>query len=311
MNSVVVRGNLIMFNKILGFIKNKNKIATIILTIIMLVIICIPLFIGKLPLVSSDLGRIEIVEIIAQIFASLFVIIGSFIALSQLYIYRTTERGRVEDEKIERALKLSEYYKNNVLEPYAILLNVYKKAGIFDILQKEKNRMLLFTAEEMSGIFSESELKKLENIFTSQEFVRAMISINEILSLNISGVETKVRSDENGRVIKNFDIDINKALNDFHINYVGKLMNNMEQFAMYFTHNIADESVVYQSLYPTYIEMCITLYYDISKCSQPGKAQLYRNVQKLYLIWLNKTNHKKEIIDEQSVDHGTISRNRD
>lgn len=36
-------------------------------------------------------------------------------------------------------------------------------------------------------------------------------------------------------------MDISKALNDFHLNYVSKLMNNIEQCAMYFTHNIADE----------------------------------------------------------------------
>lgn len=298
-----------MFDKILEFIKNSNKKATVILTIIIVIIVFIPICFYKLPAFNCNLSRIELVEIFAQIVASLFVVIGSFVALSQYYIYRSSERQHISDERIERALKLSEYYKNNILEPYAILLNIYKKAGIFDILQKEKRRMKNFTAEEMDEIFTAKEMEELEKAFNSEAFISALVSTNEIASLNISGVEIETIDDGNGNVEKKIKMDINKAMNDFYINYVSKLMNNMEQFAMYFTHNIADESVVYQSLYPTYIEMCITLYYNISKSSQPGKAQLYRNVQSLYEIWLNKTNQKREIIDEQSVDHGTISGN--
>lgn len=298
-----------MLDKILDFIRNNNKKATVILTVVIVIIVCVPLCFYKLPVINSSFSRIELVEIIAQIFAALFVVVGSFVALSQYYIYRSAEKQHISDERIERALELSEYYKNNILEPYAILLDVYKKAGIYDILQKEKRKMKNFTEEEMNEIFSNKEIEKLEKAFVSEDFLSAMVSVNEIASLNLRGFEIQEITDGKGKTNKKIKVDISKALNDFHLNYVSKLMNNIEQFAMYFTHNIADESVVYQSLYPTYIEMCITLYYNISKCSQPGKAQLYRNVQLLYEIWLNKTNQKREIIDEQSVDHGTISGN--
>ena len=139
-----------MLDKILDFIRNNNKKATVILTVVIVIIVCVPLCFYKLPVINSNFSRIELVEIIAQIFAALFVVVGSFVALSQYYIYRSAEKQHISDERIERAFELSEYYKNNILEPYAILLDVYKKAGIYDILQKEKRKMKNFTAEEMN-----------------------------------------------------------------------------------------------------------------------------------------------------------------
>lgn len=137
-----------------------------------------------------------------------------------------------------------------------------------------------------------------------------MVELNEILNLHINGFKTDAECISlDGHNTSKIEVNLNKAMNDFSFNYVTKLLNNMEQFAMYFSHNIADESVVYQSLYPTYIEMCRTLYYDISLCSELGGPKLYRNVQWLYKKWLDKSNETKKNIREQETKNGTIPEN--
>lgn len=69
---------------------------------------------------------------------------------------------------------------------------------------------------------------------------------------------------------------------------VNDLLNEMEYFSMNFTHKVADESVVYQSLHQTYMQAVEFLYYNISKNNRPDGRQFYTNVVELYKIWYKK-----------------------
>mgnify|MGYP007033164153 CR=1 FL=1 len=291
------------------FKKNKRKIISAILILMPLIIICIPFFINNIPIISGNTSRIEIVEKIAQIIAALFVIVGTVIAVWQYYVSSKSEIVKVETEKVQTAINLAEYFKNEIIYPYSVVIEVYKAAGIYDFLQKEKAKMKNFDVEEMSDIFSQEELKKLQNKYSSKEFIEKVIQINESFNLQLNGCRIIDNPSPDGNNKVTMKVDINKAMNDFFNNYVVKLLNNVELFAMYFTHNVADESVVYQSLYPAYIEMCRTLYYDISKCSELGKPKLYRNLQGLYEVWLNKSNETKRNIRDEEINNGTIPQN--
>ncbi len=288
--------------------KHKRKIISIILISVSLIIILIPLSIKELPIFSCGTNKIEIIEKISQILASLFVIVGTVIAVWQYYLSSKSSIIKMQTDKVQKAIDLSEYYKNEVLTPFAVVNCVYKTAGIYEFLQKDKAQMKDFDVEEMNDIFSQDEIKKLNQMYSSKQFLKRIVEINEAFNLHMNGFAVnETKEGGSGKVV--IKVDVDKAMNDFFNNYVTKVLNNAEQFAMYFTHNVADESVVYQSLYPTYIEMCRTLYYDISKCSELGKPKLYRNLQGLYEIWVKKSTTARQNIKAEETNNGTIPEN--
>lgn len=291
-------------------IKNRALITLVLILFITGLIIC-PFIIQKtIPIVNYTESRIEVSEHVSQILASLFVAIGSFIAVFQYYISSRSEMIKLEKEKITKAIDLAGFYKDNILTPYSILRTLYKEVGIFDLLKKEKNKMKDFDENELTEIFSDKEIANLKKIYTSKVFLDAIVRINETYGLNLNGFETELilTGDSNTRK-KSISVDTDKALSDFYTKYISGLLNNMELFSMYFTHCVADESVVYQSLYPTYIEMCQALYYDISKCSSKGGPKLYRNVQMLYMQWNAKAKSANTKVSDTIVNMGTISEN--
>lgn len=75
---------------------------------------------------------------------------------------------------------------------------------------------------------------------------------------------------------------------------VNDLLNDMEYFSMHFTHGVADESVVYQSLHQTYVECVQLLYYNIAINNKTDGTQYYTNVVELYRIWYEKQRMNRE-----------------
>lgn len=291
------------------FKKNKRKVISTLLIFAAVFLIFVPAFFKTIPIFDPNSSKIVLIENMSQILAAVSVIAGAIIAVWQYYIFSKSEIIKIETEKVKNAIDLSEYYKNEVLQLYSIVILVYKHSGIFDFVQKEKNKMKNFDLEELHEIFTPQELKELLSKYGSKQFVEKVAETNEVFNLQLNGCYSTETISDDGEKCISINVEIDKALNNFFANYVTTLLNNIEQFAMYFTHNVADESVVYQSLYPTYIEMCRTLYYDISKCSKPGSAKLYRNLQSLYSIWVEKSNKTKEQIKQQEVNNGTIPQN--
>lgn len=156
--------------------KYKRKIITATIIIISVALICSPFFVKNISLVHDGAGKFEIAECIAQILAALFVIVGTFIAVWQYYISSKSEIIRLETDKVQKAIDLSEYYKENVLYLYTIIRTVYQKSGIFDFLQKEKNRMQNFDAEEMHEIFSQNDLDVLQKNMFRKNILKQWLS---------------------------------------------------------------------------------------------------------------------------------------
>ena len=59
---------------------------------------------------------------------------------------------------------------------------------------------------------------------------------------------------------------------------VTNMLNDMEYFAMHFSHETADDTVVYQSLHQTYLEIVHTVYYCIANVNKQGQSQYYTNL---------------------------------
>lgn len=283
--------------------KHKRKIITALIIVLILLIIFSPLLLSNIPLVNSDASKIEIISFVAQILSAIFVIVGTLIAVWQYYLSSRSNIMKQETERVQKAIDLSKYYKDEILHYYSILKIVYVKAGIIDILAKEKAKMKEFDAYELQEIFSASELNYLSEKFNSFEYAKAIIELNHCYNLGLSLCD-KYQSLEDLKKIT--PSDKSNIIDCFNAKYCATVMNNIEHFAMYFTHNVADESVIYQSISPTYLEMCRYFYYNISMCSKIGGPKLYRNLKSLYGIWNKKDEDRRKEIQKHEVSEGTI-----
>nr|MDE6764427.1 DUF4760 domain-containing protein [Oscillospiraceae bacterium] len=118
--------------------------------------------------------------------------------------------------------------------------------------------------------------------------------------------------ENNGMTNTKYAVNYSKVMNAFMSNFISETLNNLEYFAMYFTHNIADESVIYQSTHQTYIEITELLYYHICQLNTPNSSKYYTNLIELYNIWKSKQIEllNKNIQEQRrNVEKGTYANN--
>lgn len=267
-----------------NFVLSHRFIFTILIVLFSILFMIIPLFFLKIESIQKDLCLLEVLEISSIIVANLFLVIGTTIAVWQYYISCTHKIATIKNEQIEKSVQLSGYYKCEILMYFSAIKYVFKKIDIFDLMLKHMNEMHEFDMWERKQIFSNEELKRIEEARKSTECINAIIEINDIYDLNLFTIVDKENpSDEEKKII----------LLKFWGNIVIDVLNNTEYFSMHFSHQVADQTAIYQSIHPSYIEMCCILYYDISKCNDTLRAKLYSNVTHLFNLW-------KTISDEQN-----------
>ena len=112
------------------------------------------------------------------------------------------------------------------------------------------------------------------------------------LNLNIDKVAKVKVNDEK----KEATISLNRSviIQKFMGNIVTESLNNLEFFAMHFSHGTADESVVYQSLHQTYLMMVYVLYYNIAVLNELEGSKYYTNVIELYKKWDQRDQEEKQ-----------------
>lgn len=92
---------------------------------------------------------------------------------------------------------------------------------------------------------------------------------------------------------------INECLVSCFMNeVVAAILNNLEYFAMHFTHGTADETVVYQSLHQSYLDIVRALYLNISKENARANSKYYTNIIELYRIWSERAENTGEKLRE-------------
>lgn len=266
---------------------------------------------------NNELTGIEIIAYSAEIVSAIYLILGTIIAIWQYYVSSNKHLEKIQKDQIQKAIDLAEYYKDNILSGYTALKLVYAKSGLQNILDKINNKDIKnFDSIELNELLTENQIAEYKSILNSEKFVKSVFEVYQLLGLELKGCQIKNDevsiSEEQKKIC--FEVNPNQLANDFLKNYVSNILNNVELFAMYFIHNIADESVIFQSIYPTYLELCNELYYDIARCSVPGKAKLYTNLTRLYNIWKEKSERQnesaRETLRNNSSDYGTIANNK-
>lgn len=307
-------------SKFLEFLISR-KILTTFLIAASFIIITIVLS----KLFSNDVtSRISNAYYISQIMSALFVVLGVVIALLQ-YVSSTYDaqalRKRemelhekeildIEKDRVQKAIDLSEYYKDNILNYISIIDSVYRQAGIKDILDTIKiEDMREFDQHELAEIMSHDKIEKILEIMKSRQFVDILVK-NTIdygfAKECIKSKKTLINKEGDFPEI-NVSIDKIELLNEYSC-MMNRILNNMEYFAMHFTHKTADESVVYQSLHKTYIDFVRSYYYNIAKNNKPGEEKLFTNVIELFNLWKGKAKQQQcdmLSFSRRAIDKGT------
>lgn len=274
--------------------KDKIGKAQAITLIIFAIIFELVLAIIYRCIINPDLPFLEILYYSSQIITSIFVISGVVIAVWQYYLSIKTAKTDYEIQQVQKAIDLSEYYKDYILDYYPALKYIFNTTGITSIIDEARTEnMKNFDSNELNSIFKPQQIEKLKEIQKSDEFFEAAKKATVIYNLK-----------NNENLVTDGSIQNDPAVMITYIsNLTDSLLNNMEYFALHFTHQTADESVVYQSLHQTYLQIVQYLYYNISNRNNNPARKYYTNVIQLYEIWKKR---EKQQNQEQTTNLNNI-----
>ncbi|MGN0338390.1 MAG: hypothetical protein ACI4EE_12935 [Lachnospiraceae bacterium] len=261
---------------------------------------------------NNTLNCMETLYYATQIISSIFVVGGVVVAVWQYCLCCQDTRTNLEIVQVQRAIDLSEYYKDNILRYLPAIYYIFDNSGASDILHTIRpDQMKHFDKQELQKLLSVEQIATLQNLTTKPEFFRLVIEANDIFNLNLKFKEKfEIKEDSEKREVV-VHVNVQSIIVSFLSQLINQTLNNMEYFALHFSHNTADESVVYQSLHKSYLEAIGYLYYYISNQNDDPADKLYTNVTALYFQW-------KDAQEQQDIErleknntlqrHGTIVR---
>lgn len=234
---------------------------------------------------------------VSQILASIFVMLGVVIALWQYNLTTKSEISRYTNDCVLKAVELSGYYKDNILDKYGILFYVFDKCKMTDIICKVKiSNMNNFDLFELEDNFDTREIEQLKEIIKSDSFAQIVVEAMRRFDFPINNntfIKEPILVEGKTKIV--VKVKKNDITSDFLNDIVSEILNNLEFFSMHFTHNAADETVVYQSLHKTYLEIVQVLYYNIA-INNKDSQKLYVNVIELFNKW------KQLVLDDKSAE---------
>lgn len=156
----------------------------------------------------------------------------------------------------------------------------------------DKKEMVEFDIHELETLVSCDKRNAIKKNVSSKKFLNAIAKNSILYGYAKNARKELVVKDENGSTHTEIEFDYVELLRDYG-NMINLALNNTEYFAMNFTHETADESVVYQSLHNTYLELMSLLYFDISVNNNIGEEKYYTNAIELFNKWKDKAERQK------------------
>lgn len=299
----------------MGDISEENKIsikkiiaivAMILGMIVLLILVLISFKENGVKTVKDIFVRkiaLENAYYLTQILCSFVVIIGGIIGVWQYILAKQAEVNQYQNNRIQKAIDLAEYYKDNILYCITFINQVYEESGLLDILNGVKRSdMKNFDIHELDRNFTLAQKEKISDITKSEKFLKAVVEKSEIFSKE--PMSDKFIIKDGNRVIETRKINQAKAVTYFWGDIICGTLNNLEYFSLHFNYGLADKVTVYQSLHQTYLEMVQMLYYDIAMNNKPGEQKLYTNVIELFNDW--KATAERQIYDETKFSRNNI-----
>ena len=261
---------------------------------------------------NKEIRLIEYLYYASQFISAVFVISGVVIAIWQYYLSCIDSKRNIDVIRVQKAIDLSEYYKDNVLSYIVPIRYIFDNSGINEIISKiDTSKITHFDEKELHTFLKDEDFDSLNKIQKSDEFFSAIINANSIYNLNLS--EELISLYKNKKEDEKLSPVDEKTFSTFLSKLITNVLNNMEFFALHFTHNVADESVVYKSLHQTYNNIVKLLYYNIANKNPLSTTKYFTNVIELYSIWNNRAIKEEESFtnDLRSLsDKGTVVENK-
>ena len=140
----------------------------------------------KLKLGDGD-SKLEIVYYSSQIISSIFVIAGVVIAVWQYFITAKSQLNQINIDRIQKAIDLSEYYKDNILHKSTPIRFVYEQSGIMDLIKNvDVDKMIQFDESEAHVLLDRNKTDELKSKTKAKEFSNAVLAADYIYGLKIS-----------------------------------------------------------------------------------------------------------------------------
>lgn len=252
---------------------------------------------------------IEILYYSSQIISSIFVISGVVIAVWQYYLSSKSIKRDLAIQQVQRAIDLSEYYKDNILKYYPAIEYIFKQTGISEIIETLRiDQLHDFDENELKKLFSLKQIEKLKAIQSSDEFSEK--TVEACLIYGLDDIKGKAITISDNRISGS---SVDKVPNSIVVAYIStitnKLLNDLEFFSLHFSHRTADKSVVYQSLHQTYLKMIQYLYYDIAVKNTDSTSKYFTNIIWLFNAWRDKKTEQNTTRDEMNrtiMHKGTV-----
>lgn len=251
--------------------------------------------------INPALSFLEILYYSSQILSSIFVISGVVIAVWQYYLSSKSVQTDLALQQVQRAIDLSEYYKDNILKYIPAIIYIFDEVGATPILNKlTLSQLNDFDKHELEDLLTSDDINFLKNSQYKDTFYNAVVEANAIYNLHMEFTTSVMKHEEDGQTVNTVAIAKNSIAVSFFSDLLNNILNNMEYFALHFSHNTADESVVYQSLHQSYFELILLMYYYISIQNDNPSFKYYTNVIALFHNWRREKDKQKEDLSRQS-----------
>lgn len=279
--------------------KYYKKIFIVFLGIIVLIIIGVSFKLNGTNSIKSLFilkKSLENTYYLSQIMCSFIVIIGGIVAVWQYVLAKDVERKKFHNARVQKAIDLSEYYKDNILCNMTFINAVYEDLNILDILDSVRiEDMKEFDTAELNRIFKADQINKMANKLKSVDLIETVQRLSEIYSTENNRFGRKIIVLHEGEVRSFQSVNKSRVYEEFINNTVMETLNNLEYFALHFVYGTADKYVVYQSLHVTYLDIVRLLYYNIAMNNNTGEQKFYTNVIELFNIWKRMAENQKQV----------------
>nr|DAQ34346.1 MAG TPA: hypothetical protein [Caudoviricetes sp.] len=291
----------------------RNKKVVVIIFVLLFYILAIveTMNVNNVYTVQSllkDTAVLEKLYFVVQIITGVGLILGAVIGVWQYYLSTKSEIIKQKTEAVQKSIDLAEYYRANILDLYEALNYVYQETGMNKIIKSiNPDKMKEFDEAELFNNLAPQQIEEIRNINRSTDLINALMKMEMVFGVDL-GIKSHMRMKKNGED-EEIQINTSAVLRRYGNCIVSEVLNRLEYFAMHFEHNTADETVVYQSLHQTYINLIQLLYFEISCKNSKGHKKYYTNVIGLYNKWFERYKNKRTnstIKDRQSVTKGTV-----
>ncbi len=243
----------------------------------------------------------ELLYYTSQIVSSIFVISGVVIAVWQYYLSSKSVQTDLALQQVQRAIDLSAYYKDNILKYIPAICYIFDKTNVTPILNKIKlSQMKNFDKHELEELLSTNDIEFLKASQYTNDFYHAVIEANSMYNLHLKFVTKVIEQEQNGKKIETVAVNNNSIAISFFSDLLNNILNNMEFFALHFSHNTADESVVYQSLHQSYFDLILLMYYYIASQNDNPSYKYYTNAIELFHKWMQEKSKQTDDFSEKS-----------